>query len=73
MHDQPKFVALKPSSFFADGRSARPVVDDSVARGQLRDDAAYFTGNGPDGMPVNTFPFPVTKDVIERGQNRFNI
>ena len=73
MHDQPKYIPLRPSDFFADGRSERPLVEGSVARGHLKDDVAFYTGKGPDGKPVDTFPFPVTKDVIERGQQRFNI
>ena len=44
-----------------------------MARGHLDDDAAFYTGKGPDGKPLDAFPFPVTKEVIERGQERFNI
>ncbi len=73
MHNQPKYIPLRPSSFFDDGRSARPLSEGTVARGHLDDDAVFYTGKGPDGKPVNEFPFPVTKAVIERGQNRFNI
>jgi mono/diheme cytochrome c family protein len=73
MHDQPKFIPLRPSTFFDDGRSARPLVDGTVARGQLDDDAAFYTGKGPDGKPLDAFPFPVTKEIVERGQDRFNI
>jgi cytochrome c553 len=73
MHDQPKYIPLRPSDFFSDGRSERPLVEGSVARGHLKDDVAFYTGKGPDGKPIDTFPFPVTKDVIERGQQRFNI
>jgi mono/diheme cytochrome c family protein len=73
MHDQPKFIPLRPSTFFDDGRSARPLVDGTVARGQLNDDAAFYTGKGPDGKPLDAFPFPVTKEILERGQERFNI
>jgi mono/diheme cytochrome c family protein len=73
MHDQPKYIPLRPSSFFADGRSARPLVPGTVARGHLDDDTLLYTGKGADGKPSNDFPFPVTKDVIERGQNRFNV
>jgi mono/diheme cytochrome c family protein len=73
MHDQPKFIPLRPSDFFADGRSARPLIDGTVARGHLDDDAAFYTGKGPDGKPLDAFPFPVTKEVIERGHERFNI
>jgi mono/diheme cytochrome c family protein len=73
MHDQPKYIPLRPSEFFADGRSARPLPEGTVARGHLNDDAAFYTGKGPDGKPLDTFPFPVTKEVIVRGQDRFNI
>jgi hypothetical protein len=73
MHDQPKYIPLRPSEFFTDGRSARPIPEGTVARGHLNDDALFYTGKGPDGKPVDTFPFPVTKEVILRGQQRFNI
>ena len=73
MHDQPKYIPLRPSNFFADGRSARPLSEGTVARGHLNDDTAFFTGKGPDGKDVNEFPFPVTKEVILRGQQRFNV
>jgi mono/diheme cytochrome c family protein len=73
MHDQPKYIPLRPSSFFTDGRSARPIPEGTVARGHLDDNAAFFTGKGPDGKLVNNFPIPVTKDVILRGQQRFNV
>jgi len=73
MHDQPKFIPLRPSDFYTDGRSARPIPEGTVARGHLDDDAALYTGKGPDGKPVDTFPFPITKEVILRGQQRFNV
>ena len=73
MHDQPKFIPLRPSDFFADGRSARPLPEGTVARGHLNEDVAFYTGKGPDGKDLNAFPMPVTKDLILRGQQRFNI
>jgi mono/diheme cytochrome c family protein len=73
MHDQPKFVPLRPSGFFSDGRSERPLVEGTVARGHLDEDVAFQEGKGPDGKPLNTFPFAVTKEVLVRGQQRFNI
>lgn len=73
MQDQPKYIPLRPSDFFGDGRSERPLIEGTVARGHLDDDTAYYTGRGPDGKFVDEFPFPVTKEVVERGQNRFNI
>ena len=73
MHDQPKYIPLRPSEFFADGRSARPIPDNTVSRGHLQDDALFYTGKGPDGKPSNDFPMPVTKELILRGEQRYNI
>ena len=73
MHDQPKFIPLRPSDFFADGRSERQLIEGTVARGHLNDDVLYYTGKSADGQFSNEFPFPVTKDVIERGHQRYNI
>ena len=44
-----------------------------MARGHLNDDAAFYTGTRPGRKILDTFPFPVTKDVILRGQDRFNV
>jgi Cytochrome C oxidase, cbb3-type, subunit III len=73
MHDQPKYVPLRPSDFFADGRSARPITEGTVARGHLNDDTLLNTGKGADGKPANEFPMPVTKALILRGAQRFNV
>ena len=73
MQDQPKYIPLRPSDFFGDGRSERPLIEGTVARGHLDDDTAYYTGRGPDGKFVDEFPFTVTQAVVERGQDRFNI
>ena len=72
MHDQPRFKPLAKSDFYADMRSERPPVEDTVARGQLHDDTYFYTGKigNQDG---NYMPFPVTAEVMQRGQLRFNI
>jgi mono/diheme cytochrome c family protein len=51
---QPRYNPLQPSSFFDDGRSARPLVAGTVARGQLREDAHLYTGikPGKSGVPA---------------------
>jgi hypothetical protein len=73
MHDQPKYIPLRPSDFFADGRSARPLIEGTVARGHLNDDTLLYTGKGADGKFSNEFPMPVTKALILRGEQRFNV
>ena len=73
MHDQPKFIPLRPSTFFADGRSARPLSEGTVARGHLDEDVLFYTGKTADGKLSEQFPMPVTKEVILRGQQRYNV
>jgi hypothetical protein len=74
MHDQPKYQPLEASAFFADGRSARPSVPGTIARGDddLRADDHLYLGK-VNGVDVETFPFPVTADVLARGRDRYDI
>lgn len=72
MHDEPRYKPLAATQFFGDGRSARPEIEDTVARGHLRTDLARYTGKVND-QEVDYFPFPITKADLERGQERFNI
>ncbi|MGB9408874.1 MAG: cytochrome c, partial [Terracidiphilus sp.] len=77
MQDQPKIIPQRGSEFFADHRGARSQVVNTVARGQLREDSYFYTGVvvGANGRreEKNLMPFPVTLDVLRRGQERFNI
>ena len=72
MHDQPRFKPLAESDFYTDLRSARPPVEGTVARGQLHEDAYFYTGKLGDN-PGDYMPFPVTEDILARGQQRYNI
>ena len=77
MQNQPKIIPQRGSEMFADHRGARPQVLNTVARGQLHEDSYFYTGviEGPNGyrQEQNLMPFPVTIDVLKRGQERFNI
>ena len=72
MQDQPKYKDLRGSAFFDDHRSARPVVEDTVARGQLRLDEKFYTGK-EDGKPLVDLPVPVTAALLSRGRERYDI
>ena len=72
MHDQPKYEPYEASDFFADGRSVRPQVTGTVARGELRLDPHLYEGR-VDGELAETFPFEVTAEVMERGRERYAI
>jgi hypothetical protein len=67
MAHQPKNRPLSPSDFFSDGRSERPLLENTVARGSLADDALFVPKES------NTFPLPVTPELLERGEGRYNI
>src|SRR5512140_118459 len=72
MHDQPKYRPLAESAFFHDGSSARQLPDGVVAHGHTKLDELYYTGK-VNGQLATQFPLPVTKEVLSRGQERFNI
>jgi mono/diheme cytochrome c family protein len=71
---QNKFLPQQQNDFFADHRAMRPILDGTVAQGELRDDVAFYQGTDPaTGKPLVVPPFPVTEAVLRRGQERFNI
>jgi mono/diheme cytochrome c family protein len=72
MHDQPKFNALQRNTFYGDQRSARPVIEGTVARGQLNDDELLHTGK-VNGQLANEFPFPVTAETLARGRQQYDV
>ena len=84
MHNQPKYVPLRSSEFFKDGRSARMPVDHTVARNTLVENTQFYKGGNVfedqyfltgkiNGQPGDKFPLPVTKEVLERGKERYTI
>lgn len=72
MAEQPRYDPLEPSVFWADGQSARPLVEGTVARGELRDDEQLYAGGSTTAIAVE-FPIPVTLATLRRGQERYNI
>ena len=72
MHVQPRQNPLSRSDFYTDQRSARPPVEGTIARGQLHEDTYFYTGKIGNN-PGDVMPFPVTKEVLARGRERFNI
>lgn len=72
MWQQPKTSTMDDSKFFANGQTARPLVNHSVARGHLRTDETFFTGRAS-GQLVNEIPMKVDRDLILRGKERFSI
>ncbi len=72
MHDQPRFKPFARSDFYTDLRSARPPVEGAIARGQLHDDTYLYTGKLGNDLG-DYMPFPVTAELLARGQQRYDI
>ena len=72
MHNTPSAQPLRESHFVKGVSSARPLVEGTIARGTLQDDAAFFTGKSG-AVLVDALPFPLTAEVLDRGQQRYNI
>ncbi len=72
MFNQPRYNPLSTSDFFTNDAGSRPLVPGTVARGHLAEDPAFYTGKVGTNL-VETFPFPITREVLERGRERYDI
>ncbi len=73
MHDQPKYKPLRSSPFFDDGRTSRPRVEGTVARGELGGNVEFHTGRTAADAYVIAGPVPVTATLLRRGRERYDI
>jgi len=81
MQDQPRFRPLRPNPMFDDGASARPLVEGTVPRASASFRPSWLAASaiptllseGNDPTKATQFPFPITANMIDRGQDRFNI
>lgn len=83
MADQPAYRPMAASDFFPDHRSARPLEPGTVARGQRREDIAWWTGRRQDPRLegdavsftpqsfVDQVPVALTLEFLERGKDCF--
>ena len=69
MHNTPVGQPLRESLFAKNVSTSRAPVEGTVARGTLQDDAAFFTGK-EGGAAVNALPFPLTAEVLDRGEQQ---
>jgi len=73
MDSQKKYKAQSESNFFVDGASMRTPVEGTVARGELREDDAYYRGKDASGEFIVTAPMEFTDDMVKRGEERYDI
>ena len=70
---QPKYKAQSESEFFYDGSTMRAPVPGTIARGELREDKAFFEGKDAAGQPLAQSPVEATPELQARGAERFHI
>jgi len=73
MDSQGKYKAQSESNFFVDGASMRTPVAGTVARGELREDDAYYRGKDAAGKFITRAPMAFTEAMVRRGEERYNI
>ena len=72
MANQPRYTSQQVNPFFADTREARPPVEGTIARGRLDSDDGLNRGLR-DGKWLEAFPVPLTRKMLQRGSERFQI
>lgn len=73
MHDQPRIEPYEAHAFFADGRGSRIPPAGTVARGWLREDSRLWQGVDEVGNAVTEIPLDITRELLERGGQRYEI
>jgi mono/diheme cytochrome c family protein len=72
MFNQPKSNPLQESAFFPDGAASRPLPPHTVSRDDWDQESSFYTGRQGTNL-ITTFPFPVTRAVLDRGRERYDI
>jgi hypothetical protein len=67
MANQPYNRPLSPSEFFADGRSERPLIEETVSRESTENDKYSVAKD------YNGYPLPVNEKLLQRGEDRYKI
>lgn len=73
MDFQEKFQAQTYNPLFENKMSMRRPPSGTVPRGQLRDSVELYRGRTPEGEYVERVPIAVNRQVLERGQDRYNV
>ena len=73
MHNQHKIEPYETSDFFADGQASRQLPDGVVPLGTYGEEVAPYTGLVVAQNATFDGPPPVTPELLQRGQQRFNI
>jgi len=72
MYDQPKFEVNEANPYFANQSTNRPLPEGTVSRERGALSTSFLSGQDENGM-LNELPIELTKDLLLRGQDRYNI
>ena len=72
MYDQPKFEVNEANPYFANQSTNRNLEPGTVSRKYGALDSAFLSGQDENGM-LTQLPVELTKELLVRGQERFNI
>jgi mono/diheme cytochrome c family protein len=72
MAQQPRYETYEGSRDLPNGASAQVLAPGVVARGHLEDDSLLYTGHNADGTPSEVFPYPITREILARGQAEYD-
>jgi hypothetical protein len=72
MRNQARYELYKESSLFSDGMASRPRIPGTLARGEYHPDSHFYEGK-VHGQLATTLPLPLTRELLLRGRQRFNI
>jgi hypothetical protein len=70
MRDQARCEPGDASAFFPDGKCAQAPPPNTIARGIGQEDQVLTTSGGSTSGDI---PFPVTREILEQGRQRFDI
>ncbi len=73
MYSQPKYRPQAESRFFYDGATMQKPVPGTVARGELREDRAFYEGKDEAGKDLAVSPVASSEAVLARGAERYRI
>lgn len=73
MDQQERFEPQEKNEFFADNRAMRKPVEGTIARGNLKEDQAFYQGINEDSSFVEEIPVDLTKSFIYRGKEQYEV
>ena len=73
MYRSPSLETYGQNNIFNDSINARKPVEGTIARGMIAENHSFISGKNDDGSYIMSNPLELSIDVLNRGQERYNI